>query len=351
MSGNILLYGAYGYTARLILEEAGRQGAKLILGGRDEARLRVLAEEHGLEYRVFSLDDAVAIDRGLDGVDVLLNCAGPFVATCDPLSEACLRNHCHYLDITGEIEVFERMAARDAEAKSAGVMLMPGCGFDVVPTDCLAAYLKAKMPDAERLALGFQGLSEVSQGTARTAIEGAHMGGMIRRGGRLESVPVAHDIRRIDFGRGEVTAATIPWGDVATAWYTTGIPDIQVYVAMPAGVARAMRWSGLVRGVMRSRWVKALLHRVVSARPPGPDADARRRGRGYVWGEACSGDGRCIQARLRTPNPYSLTALSALAIARRGADGDAPAGYQTPAKAYGADFILQFEGVEREDVT
>src|SRR4051812_14952024 len=172
------------------------------------------------------------MDAAVGEVAAVLHCAGPFSHTSRPMADACLRTKTHYLDITGEAAVIESLAARDEEAKRSGVMLLPCVGFDVVPTDCLAAHLKRRLPSATRLALAIQGIGRISRGTATTMVENINRGGLIRRGGKLQSVPAAWKTREIDFGRGPRSATTIPWGDVATAFYSTGIPNIVVYAAI-----------------------------------------------------------------------------------------------------------------------
>src|SRR5206468_1467866 len=120
-----LLYGATGYTGKKIAQQAVRQGLRPILAGRGDGVRRVAAEL-GLPARVFGLDDAAAVRTGLDGVHAVLHCAGPFSATAAPMIEACLATGAHYLDITGEIAVFEFAASRDADALKRGVVLCPG---------------------------------------------------------------------------------------------------------------------------------------------------------------------------------------------------------------------------------
>src|SRR4051794_18424495 len=139
--GTFLLYGAYGYTGELITRFAAERGLKPILAGRSKEKTAEIAERFGFEYRVFGLDETVMLDAVLEEVDVVLHCAGPFSLTSRPMVEACIRNRKHYTDITGEIAVFEACAARDKQARDAGVMLMPGVGFDVAPSDCLALHL------------------------------------------------------------------------------------------------------------------------------------------------------------------------------------------------------------------
>ena len=197
-----LIYGANGYTGELIAREAARRGLKPILAGRNRAAIEALSVELGLESRIFGLDDPKVIAAGLNDCAVVLHCAGPFSRTAKPMIEACLLTHTHYLDITGEIAVFEMAATFDAVAKLASIMLLPGVGFDVVPTDCLAAHLKAQLPTATHLALAFRGLGRTSRGTTLTGLEGMSTGGMIRRDGKLMPVPAAWKTRRIDFGNG-----------------------------------------------------------------------------------------------------------------------------------------------------
>ena len=263
-----LLYGANGYTAQLIAYEATKHGPPPILAGRNADAVGALARQLNLEHRVFALDDPAAVDAGLKDVAVVLNCAGPFSRTAKPMADACLRRRVHYLDVTGEISVFEELAGHDAEAQAAGVMLMPGAGFDVVPSDCLAAHLKRRLPTANKLALGFQALGGFSRGTATTMVENLPKGGMIRRGGVLTHVPTAWRTRVIDFGRGPVRAMTIPWGDVATAYRSTGIPDIEVYAAASLSqviAGRFLRWFGWVTG---SRAVQGYLKRRIRRGDP-----------------------------------------------------------------------------------
>jgi short subunit dehydrogenase-like uncharacterized protein len=347
--GNYLIYGANGYTAALTAREAVARGQRPVLAGRNAQAVAALARELGLEHRIFSLDDPAAIRVGLAGMTVVLHCAGPFAHTAKAMAEACLDTGVHYLDITGEIGVFEALYALDARARAAGVMLLPGAGFDVVPSDCLAAHLKRRLPTATKLALGFQGLGRVSRGTATTMTENLHRGGAVRRGGILTPVPAAWRTRTIDFGRGPIRAITIPWGDVSTAYRSTGIPDIEVYLAAPLSariLATAMRVFGKA---MAAPAVQRFLKRRIQAGPPGPTDEERRRGMTLLWGELKDDAGKCAVSRLRGPEGYTMTVLTSLAVVARVLSGQAPPGFQTPSLAYGADLVLEIPGVVRTD--
>src|SRR5271166_6071412 len=232
MTKNILLYGATGFTGKLIAREARAKGADVVLAGRNPNTLKAVAKKFDLPWRAFDLADRTRLEGALKGVSVVLNAAGPFSATARPMAEACLTQSAHYLDITGEIDVFEALFARNAEAKRAGVTLFPGVGFDVVPSDCLAAHLKRRLPDATHLTLYLSAGFNVSRGTAKTAIEGIADGARARRNGRLIML-ARPDTGSCDFGRGLRPTIQIPWGDVSTAFHSTGIPNIEVHVEAP----------------------------------------------------------------------------------------------------------------------
>ncbi|HMF58624.1 MAG TPA: saccharopine dehydrogenase NADP-binding domain-containing protein [Pyrinomonadaceae bacterium] len=351
MKTKFLLYGANGYTGTLVARMAAERNLKPILAGRDPRKVGELAQKLGFEHRAFSLEDAAAIGAALADVAVVLHCAGPFSRTSKPMADACLATSTHYLDITGEATVFESLHARDAEAKSAGVMLLPGAGFDVVPSDCLAAHLKRRLSSATHLALAIRGLTRISHGTATTMVENIHRGGLVRRNGKLTPVPAAWKTREIDYGDGRARAAvTIPWGDVVTAYYSTGIPNIEVYSALPSSVRSMMKASRIVGPLLASKPVQRFLKKRIKAQPAGPSDEERERGASFLWGEVKDDAGNRAVSRLRTPEGYTLTALTALAIVERVLAGEFSAGYQTPSLAYGADFILQIEGVTREDL-
>jgi len=345
-----LIYGANGYTGELISRLAVERGGKPMLAGRNAAALGALAKELGLESRAFELSDPAGVAAGLLGARVVLHCAGPFSRTSRPMADACLRARVHYLDITGEARVFEALAARSDEARAAGVMLLPGAGFDVVPSDCLAAHLKRRLPSATHLSLAFRSQGGVSRGTATTMIENIDKGGLVRRAGRLVQVPAAYKSRRIDFGRGPRLAVTIPWGDVATAYHSTGIPNIEVFTTVSATARLGMIASRALRPLLGSAAVKGFLLSRLDARPAGPSQATRATARAFLWGEVTDGEGRRAVSRLVTPEGYTLTARTALAIVERVLSGAAPAGFQTPSMAYGADFVLGIEGVRREDL-
>jgi short subunit dehydrogenase-like uncharacterized protein len=335
-----LIYGANGYTGELIAREAVRRGHRPFLAGRSGESIEPLARELGCEARIFPLDTP-----DLRDVTLVLHCAGPFVRTAQPMVNACLAAGAHYLDITGEIAVFEAIFARDAEARAKGVTLLPGVGFDVVPTDCLAAMLAARLPDAEELWLAFYNRGgSLSRGTMKTMIEGIHEGGAIRRDGRIMKVPMAYDVREIPFSCGVRTAMTIPWGDVSTAFRSTGIPNIRVYSASsPRAIARVKRMSRLLP-LLRFAPLRRLMQRFADRRT-GPSADVRASARTFLWGRVARGSEE-VTMTMETPEGYAFTVLSAVNAVERVLAGGVAAGSLTPSRAFGAGFVREVPGVK-----
>lgn len=341
-----MIYGANGYTGELIARKAREQGLAPVLAGRSAEKISPLARELDLEQRAFALDDPEGVKAGLEGMSLVLHCAGPFSATSAPMIEGCLAVGAHYLDITGEIEVFEHAhAPEQAErARKAGVVLCPGVGFDVIPTDCVAVRLKEELPDAEWLSLGFDTRSGLSPGTARTAVEGLAQGGKARRDGKVITVPLGWKHRRVDFGAGEKTAMTIPWGDVSTAFHSTGIPNIDTWIPMAKSAVYGARVMNLVRPLLGLSFVQAWLKRRVDSKVRGPDEATRERRPTHVWGEARNEAGETRTVRIRVANGYSLTVDGALAVMAHLLDSPPEGGSYTPAMLLGAGLVERLPG-------
>lgn len=350
---NYLIYGSYGYTGQLIVDLAVQKGHRPILAGRDEKQLRAQAEKYSLPYRAFSLDETAKLDSALLEVDAVLHCAGPFVHTYRQMAEACLRTKRHYVDISGEIPGFEALAAMDEQAQKAGIMLLPGGGFDVVPSDCLAAHVRERLPSATHFRLYIRGVGAgVSRGTAKSAIENMHRQGMIRRDGKLVQVPPAWSVRKQDFGRGPAHVVSVGWGDVSTAYHSTGIPNIEAYFAFPKSYINYLRLMRVIGPLMYNRPVKNFLKFMVNRfSAPGPNEQKRTSGFTIMIGEATDQDGGRAVSRLTTPEGYTCTALTTVEIMQRVLNGELKTGFQTPSRVFGADFILQFDGVKQEDLS
>lgn len=329
-----MIYGANGYSGELIAREAARRSLKPVLAGRNASQVTALADELGLRHRIFPADTA-----DLSGMTLVLNCAGPFSATARPIIARSLAAGVHYLDITGEIDVFEHARSLNSEARAANVILCPGVGFDVIPTDCLALALKQALPDATSLSLGFQSQSLKSPGTAKTTVEGIGGGTKIRRNSVIRSEPLGIRARRIDFGLGPRLAVAVPWGDVSTAYKTTGVASITVYLAVAPSFRFAMLASNVLAPILRlpaiRKWMLAKAGAAV-----GPDAIARQSDPTYLWGEVRNASGKARTARLRTANGYDVTINGSLAVVRHIMEADRlEPGYTTPALLCGAGLI------------
>ncbi len=343
-----VIYGSYGYTGNLIAElAASLEENNVILSGRNKEKLREQSERLELESRPADLEKPEEMDELLRDADVVLHCAGPFIHTWKPMAEACLRNNSHYLDITGEIEVFESLKRMGKQFEKNGLMAMPGVGFDVVPSDCLAALLHQKMPDATHLELAISGLgSGLSRGTAKTMIENLGSGGAVRRGGEIEEVPAAYLKRKVRFGDSWKDVVSIPWGDISTAYTSTGIGNIVVYAAVPPKSIKKMKWLNRLGPIVKNDRIKSYLKSKVEERKPGPTERERKEGQSLLWGQVSNSKAEAVTALLKTKEGYQLTAETAYKIAKNCIDGDFKSGYQTPSIVYGADFILQFEQSE-----
>ena len=349
MSEKFMIYGATGYTGKLVARTAKALGMNPILAARNEARLKSVAGQHGFDYRAFDLSDTPTLKEALAEVDVVLHIAGPFSATSKPMLDACMATGTHYLDITGEIDVFEACAARDEEAREAEIMVMPGVGFDVVPSDCLAAHMKARMPDAVDLVLSISGLGAMSRGTAKTGVESIGQGTRVRRDGRIVALK-APPRAELDFGEGPKSTIAVGWGDVATAFHSTGIPNITVYFEASPQLEQMATLGGFKRWIASRGFMQKRLKAQVDQMPEGPTDAERREGRGVLMGEATNALGDRVVSRLTCPEGYTLTAMTSLEIVRRTLAGDIQPGFKTPSLAFGADFITEFDGCNREEL-
>lgn len=340
-----MIYGANGYTGRLAVLEAVQRGMNPILGGRNAKALAQLAAETGLEARVFGLNSSADVVENLADCRLVLHCAGPFSATSQPMISACLAAGVHYLDITGEISVFANAHRQSDAARRADVVLIPGVGFDVVPTDCLAARLVQALPAAIELTLAFEAGGGPSPGTAKTSTEGLAKGGAVRQDGKLIKVPLAWKSRSIPFAHGERMAMTIPWGDVFTAYISTGVPNIEVYMSVPPATIRRlqrMRWLQPLLGMaMVQNFMKWRVERSVK----GPDDARRESTNAQLWGQVRSADGRSVSGTMTTPNGYDLTVMAGLGIVAFLLQNDVEGGYYTPSLLMGADYAQSLPGV------
>lgn len=348
-----MIYGATGYTAKLIIELCLKEGIAPVLAGRNYLQLEAMGKQYGLETRCFGLENTDEVAHQIRDLKLVLHCAGPYSKTSQPMLEGCLKSKVNYLDITGEWPVFERIFAQDALCKEAGISAIPGVGFDVVPTDCLAAKVAAAVPDAKFLRLGFVGVgAKLSPGTAKTAAESLGADSIVRENGKL--VPIAPFSRSLDINFGKKTLAcyAIPWGDVVTAFASTKIPNIAVYSYFPHSVARSMRLiNRLGKKILQHAATQSLFKQSISYMVKGPDEQQRMNSFMLLWAEVESADGRRYALRAKVPEGYTFTAVAALASVKRVLRGDCGKGALTPSLAFGADFLDSLPGCSITPVT
>ena len=344
----LLLYGAYGYTGRLTVEVAAAKKLDVVLAGRNKDALAGLGDRLSLSTRVVGLNDIKQLSEALKDIACVVHVAGPFAATSAPMLSACLATQTNYIDITGEIEVFEAMWSRKKEIQRAGITAVPGAGFDVVPTDCLAGYVASKLERPASLVIALRGLESASQGTLRTAIRQVSRPVLCRRAGAIVALD-DRSPRWIDFGSGDEPCVPVSWGDVATAFHSTGVGNITVYFRRTTLLRSADILGKLIGPLLRSRIGQRGLAAIVRSLPEGPQVE-RIGHRSTVWAEAIDTSGGSSKAILSTPDPYEFTAGSALEIASRIISLPVALGLVTPFQAFGADFVLSLPGCSRMDI-
>ena len=343
---SLVVYGASGYTGRLIVAEARARGLDVAAAGRSRDRLAGL----GAPVRVAAVDDGEALAAAFAGARVVVNAAGPFHLTAAPVLAACLKAGAHYLDVGGEGPVFEALARYDAAARRAGVMVMPGAGYVMAASDALAAHVARRLPQARRLWLGFSRGGAISRGSLASMLDLADSQVTIRRGGRLVAVAAGSLRRAFDFGAGSSPCMLVAWPDPFSAFLTTAIPNIEAYLEADTLTQASYRMASLFAPMLKLPLARLALDALTSGWPEGPSEAERSAAPKIVVAEAEDVYGRRVAARLATPNVYSFTRDCIVALAARALAGDAPTGYQTPAGAYGADFPLALPGVRRDDL-
>lgn len=350
MSNNsFLLYGANGYTGTLIAKYSAQYDLQPILAGRREDAVKPLADQLHLPYTIFDLTNTAQLTETLQQVKVVVHAAGPFAHTARQMIDACLQTGTHYLDINGDINVFEQIKKMDALAKEKNIMLLPGAGFDVVPTDCMALHLKNKLPDASHLKLAFASINGgVSHGTAMTIVNKLGEGGAARENGVIVKKPLGEKGMWVNFGSTKLFVMSIPWGDIATAHFTTGIPYIESYTAIKPTVYRLLKLQKLFNWLLRTEAVKNIIRKKIKQRPAGPDDGMRSKAKSLIWGEASNASGKKVTDHFTCADGYTLTALSSLIIAKKILAGNFKPGYQTPASCYGEELIREIPGTYYE---
>jgi len=257
--------------------------------------------------------------------------------------DTCLSSGTNYIDLTGEIKVFEAAWERNEKAKEKGIVILPGAGFDVIPTDCVAKKLKDKMPDATylKLAIATKG-SKISRGTLLTSISQFGEKAFIRQKGEMVPIELGSKSMKINFGEFTSNTVAIQWGDVFNAYYSTGIPNIEIYFAMPGALIKLLKSSRLFNKIISSKSIKQILRKYVSSNLNGPNEKQRNKSRTYIWGQVENKKGDKIEELFEFPDGYNLTIKGVAEIVTRLLKKEIPAGTQTPSLAFGSNFMNLF---------
>lgn len=342
MKSQWMIYGANGYSAQLAIEKAVEQGKKPILAGRNQSVIEALGQQFDLPVRVFDLNSVDKVAEQLADVAVVSHCAGPFSATAEPMMKACIKAGTHYTDITGEGSVFAVGQGLHEQAKKAGVVLMGGVGFDVIPTDCLANFLHQQLPDATDLVMGFDGKMDISPGTSKTMVEGIAQGMAVRRSGAIKTVGRGFEMRTIDFGLGPKLSSVIPWGDLYTAYWQTNIPNITVYMPFRGSKLEILLFP-LIKLAMSIPFVrKRAMDK--AGRVTGPSAERRAKNRIHVWGEIKNASGQTVTASIDVPDGYTVTMDGIIMTTSFLRDYQGEGGCYTPSQLMGYQLAEQLPG-------
>lgn len=340
-----MLYGCYGYSGELILEEAIRQGLRPIIAGRSARKVKATAIKHNLPYKVFDLSSAEDVEKNITGLDFVFNAAGPYTSTCIPMLEACLKQGVHNLSLAGEIPILEQLHGYDEQARESGVVVAVGLGFDVMPTDAMANKVKEIMPDATHLTIGLDGPNDMSRGSMKEFFEQiGEQPFWVRSNGQLiESKPKT---THLDFGNGRKLASSIAWGDTASAYHSTGIKNIEVYSSVSKSELLLIKTLTALSFVFKSKGVQRVLNSGIDLFLSGPDEKQREEGVTHLFAEGANDSGEKVQVRMTTPTGYKITYLGAVsAIQHMLQKSPNEGGYYTPAQLMGYEAITEIEGV------
>lgn len=350
---NWMIYGANGYTGKRIAHMARRVGLRPVLAGRNGSEIQKLGKELGTPVKIFDLNDPANVERHLKDMKLVLHCAGPFTITALPMVNAAIATNTHYVDINGEIPALGHVHSKSEAAKEKGIMLLPGAGFDVVPTDCVAAKLHELLPDATSLQIAFLGLGGVSKGTLKSSVAQIGSGSKVRHNGELKTIPFFSLRKEISFDGEITTVHAIPWGDLFTAHVSTGIQNIEVYTSLsiPDWIAKILSSSNILQDIFQNKNVVSFFQSVIPFFVDGPNENDQRTGKTIVIGEVKNPSGKKASVRLDSKEGYTYTVESALAAVRRVLKDDIKPGFVTPSLAYGWRFALEVPGTEIREIS
>jgi len=348
MKRKVLLYGANGFSGKLILKEAQKQGVELVIAGRNKKEIKKASDEFNFPYRIASLDNDLEINDMLKDIDCLFNAAGPFSQTTKPLIKACIAMGIHYVDLSGEIDDYIAVHSHNKTAIENNVMLLPGVGFDIVPTDCLGLYTSKKIKDPSELNFYIKGFDDISSGTATTAIEAIGKGIRFRKDGKIVRAKKTETVK-INYNEKNEAYLLSTWGDIFTSYLTTKIKNIKVYFKSSLFNKSYILLLHYLESIYKYNFMKKPLFFWASMQK-GPSQEKMDTGTIEIIAEAKNSLGESAATHLVLPEGYIFTALSSVMIIKKIQDGIIKPGFHTPAQLFGEDFILEVEGTSRSDL-
>jgi short subunit dehydrogenase-like uncharacterized protein len=342
-----MLYGAYGRTGRLILDEALRRGHQPVLAGRDGRQLAALAQATGLKTRCVAVEDSAGLRAALSDVACVLLAAGPYGLTGPPMRRACLGAGCSYLDVNGEIDDFSRAMASDADARTAGVALIAGVGYGVVFGESLAAHVKARIPSATSLRLSF---ATKTAGRSRAATLSTastlSAGGRDIYRGALRTRAIASPTWQVTFADGSpLRFAAAPMAELVAAQRSTGIANITTGVSLSRTAALALRIAGPLLGRILAR-TASRASTPAAQTASASDVDSLRS---RIWAHAADEGGGHAAAILETGEGYGAAAQAAV-LAVELQLRDTRVGAFTPVQAFGPGLARLVPGTRIQDL-
>lgn len=343
----IIVYGAYGYTGKLISNQLKDKIQDVLLSGKNENKLRTLSDNTGFSFLAIDLQNKKNLTELFSQTEIVINAAGPFINTCCQIIEACIESKSHYIDINGDIKVFEIIKSYGEKATQAGVMILSGAGFDIVPSDCLAVKLKKMMTNPTHLKIAFATSGGgISHGTALTVLGRIGEKALKREDGKLKQISMGKNSMWVDFGEAKKFTINMSWGDVSTAYTSTGIENIETYMAVKPKIYYFLKLQFIFNWLLRLGIVRNMIKNYIDKNIVGPNEISREKAYSLFYAEIKNSSGHTMSARLKTDEGYNLTAKATVLIAKKVLNNDFKIGYQTPAKAYSENLIFEIEGTE-----
>ncbi|HJN37983.1 MAG TPA: saccharopine dehydrogenase NADP-binding domain-containing protein [Gammaproteobacteria bacterium] len=327
-----LIYGITGYTGELIAKELHHRGWNHItIAGRNKHKTQKIAKKYNLKWISFDIHNRQEITHHILPFKVILNCAGPFIETIHPLVDICIENSIDYLDITGESDVFLKLMRLSKKAKENHCTLLPGVGFDVVPSDCLAKHVHNLLPEATHLDIIILGVGSPSRGTINTALRNLTIPTLTRTNSKLQKNPKPI-LKTIDVNNKKVQCIAISWGDIVTAYHSTKIPNITVYFQKSPAMIKAMKLPLIIKRIVSSSVVRKIIHAAMCCHP-GPDQTSLEKAETTLIAHAWN-DTKEVKAKMTTPHGYTTTVQTALTCLELVMSTTVKPGFQTPSTAF-----------------